>query len=38
MFGETEHFGNAGDPGCRKPFGLSGAGETVYLHSGGQGG
>ncbi|MEN6335082.1 MAG: lamin tail domain-containing protein [Phycisphaerales bacterium] len=34
VFDENEHFGNANDPGCRKPFGLSAAGETVYLHSG----
>ncbi len=36
VLGETEHFGNPGDPGCRKPFGLSGTGEAVYLHSGGE--
>jgi len=37
VFDETLHFGNVYDPGCRKPFGLSAAGETVYLHSGFQG-
>ncbi|MDI9433819.1 MAG: hypothetical protein QM570_19050, partial [Planctomycetota bacterium] len=31
---QDETFGNAGDPGCRVPFGLSRAGETVRLHSG----
>lgn len=34
---ENRHFGNAADPGCRTPFGLSGTGETVYLRSGRQG-
>lgn len=34
---EDQHFGNPADPGCRTPFGLSGTGETVYLHSGRQG-
>jgi len=34
VFDENEHFGNDADPGCRKPFALSGTGETVYLHSG----
>lgn len=38
VFGETEHFGNAADPGCQTPFGLSKDGETVYLHSGLDGG
>ena len=37
VFDENEHFGNVYDPGCRKPFGLSASGETVYLHSGVQG-
>jgi len=37
VFDETLHFGNVYDSGCRKPFGLSAAGETVYLHSGSQG-
>ncbi len=32
-----EHFGNPSDPGCRRPFGLSANGETVYLHSGAEG-
>ena len=31
---QDETFGNAGDPGCRVPFGLSRDGETVRLHSG----
>jgi len=31
---ESEHFGNADDPGCHTPFGLSRDGETLYLHSG----
>ncbi len=34
---ENQHFGNLADPGCLKPFGLSGAGETLYLHSAEQG-
>jgi hypothetical protein len=34
---ESQHFGNPADPGCHEPFGLSGDGETVYLHSGAQG-
>lgn len=38
VFGETEHFGNPADPGCKTPFGLSKDGETVYLHSGLDGG
>ena len=38
VFGETEHFGNSADPGCKTPFGLSKDGETVYLHSGLDGG
>jgi hypothetical protein len=37
VFGETEHFGNDTDPGCREPFGLGKDGETVYLHSGADG-
>jgi len=37
VFDEESHFGNVNDPGCRKPFGLSAEGETVYLHSGWQG-
>ncbi|HON90116.1 MAG TPA: lamin tail domain-containing protein [Sedimentisphaerales bacterium] len=37
VFDEVLHFGNIYDPGCRKPFGLSAAGEAVYLHSGFQG-
>jgi hypothetical protein len=35
---EDEHFGNAADPGCQASFGLSKDGETVYLHSGLDGG
>jgi len=35
---EDEQFGNAADPGCQTPFGLSKDGETVYLHSGLDGG
>ncbi|UCD50155.1 MAG: lamin tail domain-containing protein, partial [Phycisphaerales bacterium] len=31
---ESDHFGNAADPGCHSRFGLSRNGETVYLHSG----
>jgi hypothetical protein len=38
VFGETEHFGNEADPGCQTVFGLSKDGETVYLHSGLDGG
>ncbi len=34
---EEETFGNADDPGCREPFGLSRDGETLYLHSGDDG-
>ncbi|NLZ07051.1 MAG: hypothetical protein GXY19_17925 [Phycisphaerae bacterium] len=34
---EEETFGNADDPGCRVPFGLSRDGETLYLHSGDRG-
>ncbi|MDI6447427.1 lamin tail domain-containing protein [Anaerobaca lacustris] len=34
VFGQDETFGNASDPGCRVPFGLSRNGETLYLHSG----
>ncbi|HNS19580.1 MAG TPA: lamin tail domain-containing protein [Sedimentisphaerales bacterium] len=34
LFDEDDHFGNPNDPGCRRPFGLSAGGETVYLHSG----
>ncbi len=30
---EDEYFGNPGDPGCSRAFGLSAAGETVRLHS-----
>ncbi|MEN6425372.1 MAG: lamin tail domain-containing protein [Phycisphaerales bacterium] len=37
VFTEDEHFGNANDPGCRKPFALSASGETVHLHSGNEG-
>ena len=31
---QAGHFGNPFDPGCRRPFGLSRYGETVYLRSG----
>ncbi len=31
---EEETFGDANDPGCHDPFGLSRNGETLYLHSG----
>ncbi|MGE5293755.1 MAG: lamin tail domain-containing protein [Solirubrobacterales bacterium] len=34
---EDKHFGNAADPGCLQPFGLSAAGETIYLRSAEQG-
>lgn len=34
VFSQDQHFGNASDPGCAEPFGLSKDGETVYLHSG----
>ena len=34
VFTEDLSFGNPSAPGCRIPFGLSEAGETVYLHSG----
>ncbi len=34
---EDTHFGNADDPGCVEPFGLSKDGETLYLHSGSDG-
>jgi len=37
VLSEDEHFGNAADPGCHAPFGLSRDGETVYLHSGADG-
>jgi hypothetical protein len=37
VFTQDEHFGNAADPGCTRPFGLSKNGETVYLHSGSSG-
>ncbi|MBN1124796.1 MAG: lamin tail domain-containing protein, partial [Sedimentisphaerales bacterium] len=33
VFYEDQHFGNPGDPGCRTPFALSEAGETLYLHA-----
>jgi hypothetical protein len=29
---QDQHFGNAADPGCNTPFGLSKDGETVCLH------
>jgi len=38
VLNENDHFGNANDPGCRTPFGLSAGGEAVYLHSGGSSG
>jgi hypothetical protein len=31
---ESTHFGNPDDPGCRSPFALSEAGDSVYLTSG----
>ncbi len=34
VFTQDQHFGNADDPGCIEPFGLSKDGETVHLHSG----
>ncbi len=34
VFYESVHFGNPGDPGCRLPFALSEAGDSVYLTSG----
>jgi len=34
---EDETFGRADDPGCHVPFALSRDGETLYLHSGGDG-
>ena len=34
---EDDHFGNAADPGCHTPFGLSQDGETVCLYSASQG-
>jgi len=34
---EDQHFGNEGDPGCHRAFGLSRSGETLYLHSGSSG-
>lgn len=34
VFDADRHFDNQADPGCRTPFALSAAGETVYLHSG----
>ncbi len=34
VFNENDHFGKTANSGCRTPFGLSAAGETVYLHSG----
>jgi hypothetical protein len=37
VFSQDEHFGNADDPGCSTPFGLSKDGETLYLHSGSSG-
>jgi len=37
VLSEDEQFGNADDPGCHVPFGLSRNGETAYLHSGADG-
>jgi len=37
VFYEDETFGNDEAVGCHVPFGLSRYGETVYLHSGGNG-
>ena len=37
VFYEDLNFGNPDDPGCHSPFALSENGETVYLHSGGDG-
>ena len=37
VFEADATFDNAGDPGCRVPFGLSRSGETLYLHSGADG-
>ncbi len=34
VFVEDQTFGNPAAPGCNIPFGLSEAGETVYLYSG----
>ncbi len=34
---DKQHFGKAGAPGCRQPFGFSQAGESVYLCSGSKG-
>lgn len=34
VFAENVTFGNPSAPGCNTPFGLSEAGETVYLYSG----
>jgi hypothetical protein len=34
VFDKDRHFGNPEESGCHKPFALSDAGETVYLHSG----
>ena len=34
VFDKDRHFGNPEAIGCREPFALSDAGETVYLHSG----
>jgi hypothetical protein len=34
VFYQSQHFGNAADPGCILPFALSEGGETVYLRSG----
>lgn len=33
VFYQDLHFGNASNPGCRKPFALSETGERVYLSS-----
>ncbi len=34
VLNRDEHFGAIRDPGCHVPFGLTGDGEAVYLHSG----
>ncbi len=37
VFYEDRQFGNPSEPGCASPFGLSAAGEAVYLTSGAAG-